>query len=120
MLGHAFAVNTSSSKVQLTQWPGEEPTSKEVNDFIEESGPLLRAQYAADLCDRTPAHLMHLLERHQMTGLRTVIGDDANTIAGQKHNASIAQYASANAARELQLATALAERANDIATTISI
>ena len=59
MYGYASSVNSSSSshKVQLTQWPGEEPTSKEVNDFIEENEPLLRAQYAADLCGRTPAHL---------------------------------------------------------------
>ena len=110
-----------SHKVQLTQWPGEEPTSKDVTDFIEENEPLLRAQYAADLCGRTPAHLMHLHERHDMTGLRPVTGDEANSIAGQiKHNSMIAQNAKTNAARDQQLVTALAERSNDIATAISI
>ena len=121
MLAYASTAHAShSAKVQLTQWPGEEPTSKEVHDFVEENEPLLRAQYATDFSGRTPAGSMHLEDRFDMTELARVTGTDARTLQGQKHNAMISQQERTNAARATQLQAALTERSNDIATSISI
>ena len=122
MLAYASTAHAShSAKVQLTQWPGEEPTSKEVHDFVEKNEPLLRAQVAVDLCGRTPAGLMHLEDRFvDMTGVARVTGTYAETLQGQKYNAMISQQERTNTARASQLQAALAERSNDIATAISI
>ena len=46
---HGFAAvnGNNASRVQLLEFPSEEPTAKEVSEFFELAAPLLQANYAA-------------------------------------------------------------------------
>ena len=49
--------NGSTKSSGLTEFPGEEPTDKEISDWLELNLPILRQVYGALMRGETPSHL---------------------------------------------------------------
>ena len=112
--GFASAHVSSSARLQLPEFPNEEPSAKERSDYFEAAQPLILSQYAADMSGETPSHLLQLTERNDLSDLSLLPGDEAASAQGQKHNHMINKLISQNAARDLQLNAAMRERSNDL------
>ena len=44
----------------MTEFPGEQPTDKELSDWLDAVGPMIRQQYGAILRGDLPVHLVEL------------------------------------------------------------
>ena len=103
------------------EFPGEQPTDKQLSDWLDAIGPGIRRLYGAALRGDTPSHLIKL--RHgadDLTGFTRVqagtpaaAGMTANQIV--KYNRNVAQAEADKVARAAELTQGLREHKDTLA-----
>jgi hypothetical protein len=98
----------------LYEFPGEQPTDKEISDWLDDTLPLLRQQFGALMRGETPARLQHL--RHgadDLTGFTpvstTTLPAGMNLGQAMAHNRKVQEAVAAKASRAEQLKMGLRE-----------
>ena len=106
---------------RIPDFPGEQPTNKELSDWLDAVLPTVRQTHGAVLNGDTPAHLVELtLGPDDLTGYsRITAGSTAagSMTAGQvaAHNRKVAEAEASKAQREAKLKQGLREHKNGLA-----
>ena len=103
----------------LSDFPCEEPSEKELEDWLNENGPHVRLTHGAILRGETPPNLVNYDYQDDLTGFAEIAapsGEDAGAAAKrQAHNLKVRQMQQANATRKAALDAGLLEAKNVLA-----
>ena len=99
----------------LSDFPTEEPSEKELDEWLNENGPHVRQTHGAILRGETPPNLVHYDYQDDLTGFTEIAapsGEDASAAAKrQAHNLKVRQMQQANATRRATLQAGMLEAA---------
>ena len=103
----------------LSDFPAEEPSEKDLDDWLNENGPHVRQTHGAILRGETPPNLVHYDYQDDLTGFAEIAApssEDAGAAAKrQAHNLKVRQMQKANATRKATLDAGMLEAKNVLA-----
>ena len=97
-LGASDNTSSKSQDFWLPQWPCEEPTAQQLEEYFKAATPLVTSRgYDYDVRGEMPPSLLHLSQLHNMSGMTELSATEAGgEAAAQKHNMQIRKMAPAH------------------------